>query len=140
MQDRPAVRTAPLAAIPRRAGAALVAALALGAHPAHAYLDNYLSNTIVGSMTPAEARAFSQAAGKALADTADGEAMDWTAPAQGNREPVRANIRALESKTDQGQPCRRMRTELRRGTSEEHWTGWFCKQSDGQWKSRKVGG
>jgi surface antigen len=139
MQDRPAVRTASLAATPRIACAALLAALALGGSPAHAYLDNYLSNTIVGSMNPAEAKAFSQAAGKALADTADGDTMAWTSPTQGRREPVQANIKALETRTDQGQACRKMRTELRRGTSEEHWTGWFCKQADGQWKSRKVG-
>lgn len=140
MQDRPAVRPARLAARPRTAALGLAAMLAVATHPAHAYLQNYMTNTVVGSMTEAEAKSFSQAAGKALADTADGDTMEWTSPTQGKGEPVHATIKALESKTDQGQPCRKMTTELKRGTSEERWTGWFCKQANGHWKSRKVGG
>ncbi|MBY4947594.1 hypothetical protein K6V92_13295 [Cupriavidus respiraculi] len=132
MPVRPAVR-------PARLAATLAGALVLASAPAHAYLQNYMSNTVVGSMTQAEAKSFSQAAGKALASTADGDTMEWTSPAQGRREPVHATIKALESRTDQGQPCRRMTTELKRGTSEERWTGWFCKQANGQWKSRRVG-
>ncbi|MBY4947905.1 hypothetical protein K6V92_14900 [Cupriavidus respiraculi] len=140
MQDRKAFRLTYISASPRSTVLALVVASAIASAPAHAFLRNYMRNTVVGSMTVAEANAFSEAAGKALADTADGDTMEWTSPNPGRRDPIHATITALESRTDRGQPCRRMTTELRRGTSEERWTGWFCKQADGEWKSRRVGG
>ena len=54
-------------------------------------------------------------------------------------QAVEASITPLRSKTNRGQSCRRLKAELTRGSSHDEWTGWFCKQADGRWKSRKVG-
>ncbi len=46
---------------------------------------------------------------KALDDTADGQAVEWTYPAAGRRQQVDGTITPVESKTDMGQPCRRLK-------------------------------
>lgn len=109
------------------------------AAPALAYFDNFLTSTIIGSMSQKESKSFAQSVGKALADTADGQSTTWTYPASGKRLPIDGTITLVDSKTDKDQPCRRVKTELRRGSAEETWNGWFCKQADGKWKSRRVG-
>jgi len=106
--------------------------------PAQAYFDNYLSGTIIGKLNKDEAASFAKSIGKALNDTADGQSITWEFPANGKRLPVDGTLTPVTSKTDQGQSCRRLKTDLKRGTAEEHWSGWFCKQKDGQWKSRQV--
>ncbi len=119
---------------------AIATALAFGpAAPALAYFDNFLTSSIIGTMNQKESKAFAQSVGKALADTADGQSATWTYPAEGKRQQIDGTITMVESKTDKGQPCRRAKTELKRGSAEETWAGWFCKQSDGKWKSRHVG-
>lgn len=109
------------------------------ASPAFAYFDNFVHNIVVGSMNKAEAASFAKAVLKVLTDGEDGAPSAWSAPARRGREAVEASITPLRSKTDQGQSCRRLKAELTRGSSHDEWTGWFCKQADGRWKSRKVG-
>ncbi|WP_042878303.1 RT0821/Lpp0805 family surface protein [Cupriavidus necator] len=129
---RPALR----AAIAGALGATLLLAMAA---PAQAYFDNYLSGTIIGTMNEKEGTSFAKSVRKALNDTADGQAVEWTYPAAGRRQQIDGTITPIESKTDKGQPCRRVKSDLKRGSAEEHWNGWFCKQPSGQWKSRHVG-
>ncbi|CAG2132609.1 RT0821/Lpp0805 family surface protein [Cupriavidus numazuensis] len=106
--------------------------------PARAYFDSYLSGTIIGKMSKDEAASFAKSVRKALNDTADGQSISWEFPATGKRLPVEGTLTPVTTKTDQGQSCRRLKTDLKRGSAEEHWAGWFCKQKDGQWKSRHV--
>ena len=118
---------------------ALAFALALGAPaPARAYVDHYLASTIVGTMTQSEARAFAAAVNRALSATEDGAAVSWRTQATPRRPATYARITPLQSKTDHGQPCRQIRSELQRSSNEESWTGWFCKQPDGRWRARVV--
>ncbi len=128
-------RRLPSVALASALGATLMLAVAA---PAQAYFDNYLSGTIIGKLNKDEAASFAKSIGKALNDTADGQSISWEFPASGKRLPVEGTLTPLTSKTDQGQSCRRLKTDLKRGTAEEHWSGWFCKQKDGQWKSRQV--
>jgi len=114
-----------------------VLTIALSA-PALAYFDNYLTSTIVGTMNKKESTSFMQTLGKTLNEAPDGQAASWTYPAEGKRQQLDGTLTPLVTRTDAGQKCRRLKTELKRGTAEEHWTGWFCKQPDGQWKSRQV--
>ena len=132
---RPATRAAIRAAIAGVLGSTLLLAVAA---PAHAYFDNYLSGSIIGTLNEKEGASLSQSVRKALNDTADGQAVAWTFPAAGRRQQIDSTITPVESKTDKGQPCRRLKSDLKRGSAEEHWSGWFCKQSNGQWKSRHV--
>lgn len=128
-------RRLPTVALASALGATLMFAVAA---PAQAYFDNYLSGTIIGKMNNDEATSFAKSVRKALNDTADGQSIAWEFPASGKRLPVQGTLTPVTSKTDQGQSCRRLKTDLKRGTAEEHWSGWFCKQKDGKWKSRQV--
>ncbi|MBY4899143.1 hypothetical protein [Cupriavidus sp. AU9028] len=114
-----------------------LAAFALPA-PAAAYFDSYLSTTIIGTLTPVQARSFSDAVGRTLVKTEDGASQRWQSPAGEKGQPVQATLTPVRSKTDKGQECRQIRGQLRRGTSSEQWMAWFCKQPDGKWKSREV--
>ncbi|PVY69665.1 outer membrane surface antigen [Cupriavidus alkaliphilus] len=122
----------------RAALAGALGAVLLCAAPAHAYFDNYLSGTIIGTLNDKEGASLAKSVRAALNDTADGQSVAWTYPAAGRRQQIDGTITPVESKTDKGQPCRRLKSDLKRGSAEEHWSGWFCKQSNGQWKSRHV--
>ncbi|BDB27149.1 hypothetical protein CTP10_R45540 [Cupriavidus sp. P-10] len=134
---RPATRPSIRAAIAGVLGSTVLLAMAT---PAHAYFDNYLSGSIIGTLNEKEGASLSQSVRKALNDTADGQSVTWTYPANGRRPQVDGTITPVESKTDKGQQCRRLESELKRGSSQEHWKGWFCKQPSGQWKARHVDG
>ena len=133
-------QTTPNASLARPAlRAAFAGALLFGAAPAQAYFDNYLSGTIIGTLNEKEGASLAKSVRTALNDTADGQSVAWTYPAAARRQQIDGTITPIESKTDKGQPCRRLKSDLKRGSAEEHWSGWFCKQSNGQWKSRHVG-
>lgn len=116
------------------AGAALFAAAA----PSFAYFRNVLASTIIGSMSPTELKSFTKAIGDVLKSTADNAPAQWTSPARGKQPAIDATITPLESKTDAGQSCRRLQSELARGSSKEQWTAWLCKQPSGEWKLRRL--
>lgn len=121
------------------AAATLGCALLLGtAQPALAYFDNYLSGSIVGTLTQKEAASLQQSVRKALNDTEDNKPVEWHYPAEGRRLAVDGTISPVVTKTDQGQTCRRLKSELQRGSATEAWSGWFCKQANGAWKARHV--
>ena len=119
--------------------AAIGSALLFGAaQPALAYFDNYLSGSIIGTLTKKEAASLQQAVRHALNDTEDNKSVEWHYPAEGRRDAVDGTISPVATKTDKGQSCRRLKSELQRGSATEAWTGWFCKQADGTWKARHV--
>lgn len=105
---------------------------------AQAYFDSYLSTTIIGTLTPVQAKSFSDAVGRTLVKTADGASLQWQSPAGEKGQPVRATLTPVRTKTDKGQQCREVKGLLRRGGSSEQWIAWFCRQPDGKWKSREV--
>ncbi|WP_019450807.1 RT0821/Lpp0805 family surface protein [Cupriavidus sp. BIS7] len=119
--------------------ATVASALLFGAaQPALAYFDNYLSGSIVGTLTKKEAASLQQAVRKALNETEDNQSVEWHYPAEGRRQAVDGTISPIATKTDKGQSCRRLKSELQRGGATEAWSGWFCKQADGKWKARQV--
>ncbi|SOY64230.1 conserved hypothetical protein; putative exported protein [Cupriavidus taiwanensis] len=132
-------QTSPSGSRARAALAGALGAVLLCAAPAHAYFDNYLSGTIIGTLNDKEGASLAKSVRTALNDTADGQSVAWTFPAAARRQQIDGIITPVESKTDKGQPCRRLKSDLKRGSAEEHWSGWFCKQPNGQWKSRHVG-
>lgn len=120
--------------------ASLGCALMLGmAPPAQAYFDNYLSGSIVGTLNQKEAASLQQTVGKVLNTGADNDTVTWNYPAAGRRAAILGTITPTATKEDKGQKCRRLKSELQRGSATEAWSGWFCKQSNGAWKARHVG-
>ncbi|EHP40594.1 hypothetical protein OR16_24820 [Cupriavidus basilensis OR16] len=116
----------------------LCAVTLVPAAPALAYFDTFIHGTVIGSMSQKESAALFKAVSKTLDDGADGAAVPWTYPASGNRKPIEGNLTPISGKTDKGQSCRQLKLQLKRASQEDNWTGWFCKQSDGRWRSRKL--
>ncbi|MGO4331619.1 RT0821/Lpp0805 family surface protein [Cupriavidus sp. 2TAF22] len=114
------------------------AALLAPAAPALAYFDTFVNATVIGKMSQKESAALAKSVGEILNTGADGAVVPWNYPATSGRRAIEGSLTPLRSKTDQGQSCRLLRTQLKRDGLEDNWTGWFCKQSDGRWKSRKV--
>ncbi|UBM08088.1 RT0821/Lpp0805 family surface protein [Cupriavidus metallidurans] len=114
-------------------------ALLLGAsQPALAYFDNYLSGSIVGTLNKKEVASLQQTVRKALNETEDNQVVEWHFPGEGRRQAVDGTVSPIATKTDKGQSCRRLKSELKRGSATEAWSGWFCRQSNGTWKARQV--
>ena len=108
------------------------------ANPAFAYLDNFLTATVLGSFSPEEATSFAAAFRATLTDVPDGQKQSWTMPARRGQPEVQATLTPVRSLTDDGQRCRLIRTQLQRGASQEQWSGWHCRQPDGDWKARSI--
>lgn len=123
---------------PRLALVLTGAALFATATPSFAYFREVLASTIIGSMSQAELKSFTKAIGNTLVNTADNTPAQWAWPAKGKQPAIDATITPLESKTDAGQSCRRLQSELTRGSSKEQWTAWLCKQPSGEWKLRRL--
>jgi len=119
--------------------ASLGGALLLGAaQPALAYFDNYLSGSIIGTLNQKEAASLQQTVRKILDGGPDNESVTWNYPGAGKRAAILGTITPVATKDDKGQKCRRLKSELQRGSATEAWSGWFCKQSNGAWKARHV--
>ncbi|EHP38084.1 hypothetical protein OR16_39009 [Cupriavidus basilensis OR16] len=118
--------------------ALVCAALLAPAAPAFAYLDTFIHGTVIGTMSQKESASLVQSVGKVLNEGTDGTMASWTSPAESKRKPIEGQLTPLRSKTDKGQACRQLKMELKRADQEDNWTGWFCKQNDGRWRSRKV--
>ncbi|WP_458765635.1 hypothetical protein [Cupriavidus basilensis] len=116
----------------------LCAALLAPAAPAFAYLDTFVHGMVIGNMSQKESASLAQSVSKVLNDGTDGTMASWTSPAEARRKPIEGQLTPLRSKTDKGQSCRQLKMQLRRADQEDNWTGWFCKQSDGRWRSRQV--
>lgn len=119
--------------------ASLGCALLLGTmQPAFAYFETYLSGSIVGTLTQKEAASLKSSVRTALNSTEDNKVVEWHYPAENRRQAVDGTITPVATKTDNGQTCRRLKSDLKRGSATEAWSGWFCKQSNGTWKARHV--
>ncbi|MDR3383498.1 RT0821/Lpp0805 family surface protein [Cupriavidus basilensis] len=118
--------------------ALLCAVTLVPAAPALAYFDSFIHGTVIGSMSQKEAAALYKTVSKTLDDGADGAVVPWTYPASGKRKPIEGNLTPMNGKTDKGQSCRQLKLQLKRADQEDNWTGWFCKQGDGRWRSRKL--
>jgi len=122
------------------AAATLASLPLLCSRPALAYFDTFVNNTVMGSMNQAESAAFAKAMRQVLDEGQDGTPAPWSVGASKGRAAITGSITPVRTKTDQGQQCRQIRTELERGTNHDQWSNWFCKQPDGRWRSRKVQG
>ncbi|AZG16728.1 MULTISPECIES: RT0821/Lpp0805 family surface protein [Cupriavidus] len=119
--------------------AGLGCALLMGTmQPAFAYFETYLSGSIVGTLTKKEAASLQKSVRTALNDTEDNKTVTWHYPAENRRQAVDGTIEPVATKTDAGRTCRRLKSELKRGSATEAWSGWFCKQPNGTWKAAHV--
>ncbi|MGY8527458.1 hypothetical protein [Paracidovorax citrulli] len=106
--------------------------------PTLAFFDHYLSGTIVGTLSKEQSGALLGVFRETLEQAPDGTPVTFRLPADGGKRQVDGTFTPLRTLEDQGDRCRQLRSELRRTGESESWTGWYCKDKDGSWKSRKL--
>ncbi|WP_042884950.1 hypothetical protein [Cupriavidus necator] len=123
-----------------RALACLAACIAgaMSSGPALAYFDHYLGGTIVGTLTPAQVTALTDVFRRTLEQGADGTRVAFRLPPDARERQVEGSFTPMHSRHDRGDRCRQLRSEFRRAGETEAWTGWYCKEKNGEWKSRKL--
>lgn len=116
--------------------AIVVASLVQASMPAAAYFNHFLEGTILGTLSRSQSDAFARNFKRTLSEAPDNEAVPFHFPADKRHGAIDGTLRVLHSKAEHGQRCRQMRTEVHRGSQKERWTGWWCKQENGDWKRR----
>lgn len=120
---------------------ACVAACVAGLAPpgtAVAYFDHYLAGTIVGTLTKSQLEVLTGVFRKTLEQGADGVRVPFTLPPDTRQRQVEGAFTPLSTRQDRGDRCRQLHSEFRRAGESENWTGWYCREKNGDWKSRKL--
>jgi len=114
------------------------AALIAIAWPAHGYFDYYLSSTIIGTLGKEQTDTLRGIFSKTLSESDDGASVPFSLPAKGRTKATEGTFTPLTTRTENGQRCRKIRSELRQAGKSERWEGWYCQQGDGQWKKTML--
>jgi len=115
-----------------------VAAIALAAvGPAFGYFDHFLNGTIVGTLSREQSATLVRTFMTALSEADDGSTVPLSLPAQGTGKATNVAITLLKTTTTGSQRCRKIHTELKQGSQKEGWTGWYCRQGNGEWKKKQ---
>lgn len=119
----------------RRAGAVALACVAL---QAHAYFDNFLSGTLVGTLNEEQVGVLVETFRATLADAADGSSVMLQLPPDKAGKVTEGTLTPVKTATVRGERCRQIRSNLRQGERKERWTGWYCQQANGEWKRTAI--
>ncbi|WP_439685855.1 Surface antigen domain-containing protein [Cupriavidus oxalaticus] len=103
-----------------------------------AYFDHYLAGTVVGTLTQKQLDVLTDVFRRTLEQGADGARVPFTLPPDTRERKVEGAFTPLRSRQDHGDRCRQLHSEFRRAGVSESWTGWYCKEKGGDWKSRKL--
>lgn len=109
------------------------------AGPAHAYFDNFLSNTIVGTLNKDQVAELRTTFSKTLSESADGTRVPFQLAPDARGRTTDGAFTPLKTKDEKGQRCRKIRSEFRQqGRQPERWTAWYCQQPGGDWKKNTA--
>lgn len=98
---------------------------------------SFLNHTIVSRIAAKDLPAFRSMIGEVLNNSADGNTTEWTSMAGTNRKaPVKVAVTPVQTtQTQSANTCRLLSAHVSQHQVAEQWQFWFCKQSDGSWKS-----
>ncbi len=116
-------------------GAATLIAMAW---PAHGYFDYYLSSTIVGTLGKKQTETLRGILRKKLSESDDGARVPFTLPREARGKATEGTFTPVTTRTENGQRCRKIRSELRQAGKSERWEGWYCQQASGEWKKTML--
>ncbi|MEN7530205.1 MULTISPECIES: hypothetical protein [unclassified Cupriavidus] len=128
--------------VPAVCAAATFGALAMSwAVPSHAYFDTFMNGTIIGTLDKDQTAQLVSTFGKTLSETDDKQSVPFQLPPNAKGIPTEGSFTPLVTRTENGQRCRKIRSELRqRGRQPEKWVGWYCQQPGGEWKKTMLKG
>lgn len=122
---------------PNRIACGLFGALVLACTFAHATNLNFLKDTPISYMKPADRKALNRAAQDVLDTKKDGESVRWSNEGTGNSVRIAGTVTPRDTVKRAGRTCRKVTlTAVAKGQTQS-WTPTACKQDGGDWKIEK---
>ncbi|WP_321796740.1 RT0821/Lpp0805 family surface protein [Caballeronia sp. J97] len=98
---------------------------------------NFLKDTPISYMKPADRQALNRAAQRALDTKKDGETVRWNNEGTGNTVPIEGTVTPRDTVKSEGETCRKVTlTAVAKGQTQT-WTPTACKKGGGQWQIKK---
>ena len=120
----------------RGAACGVLAALLLSCPGAHAANLNFLKDTPVSYMKPADRQALNRAAQQALETKKDGESMKWSNEGTGNPTHIEGTVTPRDTSKIDGESCRKVTLVVVAKGQTQTFTPTACKQG-GEWRIKK---
>lgn len=98
---------------------------------------NFLKDTPITYMKPADRQALNRAAQKALETKKDGETMRWSNEGTGNPVHIEGTVTPRDTTSSGGDKCRRVTLVAVAKGQTQTWTPIACKTASGEWRIKK---
>ncbi|WP_250535764.1 RT0821/Lpp0805 family surface protein [Caballeronia sp. AZ10_KS36] len=128
--------------LPRRcaydlAKCGVVATLSVSCACAFANNLNFLRDTPISYMKPADRQALNRAAQHALDTQKDGEAVPWNNEGTGNPVHIEGTVTPRDTRQSGGETCRSVTLVAVAKGQTQKWTPVACKKASGEWRIKK---
>ncbi|SAK45188.1 hypothetical protein AWB78_00589 [Caballeronia calidae] len=115
----------------------VLATLFLSCTCAQAANLNFLKDTPISYMKPADRKALNRAAQQALDTKKDGETAKWSNEGTGNTVPIEGTVTPRDTVQREGETCRKVTiTAVAKGQTQT-WTPTACKKGGAEWQIKK---
>lgn len=116
---------------------AAISAMAMSCSFAFAGNLNFLKDTPIAYMKPADRQALNRAAQEALETRKDGQSLKWSNAGTGNTVHIEGTVTPRDTVKSGSETCRKVTLVARAKGQTQTWTPTACKQGGGQWKIKK---
>ncbi|SAK52700.1 hypothetical protein AWB79_01917 [Caballeronia hypogeia] len=126
-----------MSALTRGISRGVPAALLLSCAWAQAANLNFLKDTPISYMRPADRQALNRAAQQALDTKKDGETLEWSNEGTGNPVAIKGTVTPRDTVKHESETCRKVTlTAVAKGQTQS-WTPTACKAGSGEWRIKK---
>jgi surface antigen len=115
----------------------LIAALSMSFVHAFANNLNFLRDTPITYMKPADRQALNRAAQHALETQKDGESVAWNNEGTGNPVHIQGTVTPRDTLQSGGETCRNVTLVAIAKGQTQSWTPVACKKASGEWRIKK---
>nr|WP_236572529.1 RT0821/Lpp0805 family surface protein [Burkholderia sp. 8Y] len=98
---------------------------------------NFLRDTPISYMKPADRQALNRAAQHALETQKDGESVAWSNEGTGNPVHIEGTVTPRDTLQSGGETCRNVTLVAVAKGQTQSWTPVACKTASGEWRIKK---
>jgi surface antigen len=114
-----------------------ISALAMSCSLACAGNLNFLKDTPITYMRPADRQALNRAAQEALDTKKDGESLKWSNAGTGNTVHIEGTVTPRDTAKSGSETCRKVTLVAVAKGQTQSWTPTACRKGGGQWKIKR---
>lgn len=122
---------------PRGLPGRVLAGLLLSCTCAHAANLNFLKDTPISYMKPADRKALNRAAQEALDTKKDGQSIKWNNNGTGNTVHIEGTVTPRDTVKRDGGTCRKVTLVAVAKGQTQTWTPTACKKGGAEWRIEK---